>query len=103
MPAPCGKLKQAVLSGLKGRRAQEVLDLISETNPDAVRLDDFDECLAGIAERHGMSPVLAYDREKIIEHLMRDGLTREEAEEHFGFNILDAWVGEGTPVFITLV
>jgi hypothetical protein len=31
----------------------------------------------------------------------RDGMTYEEAREYFDFNILGAWMGEFTPIFIT--
>ena len=34
--------------------------------------------------------------------LIDDGMSIEEAEEFFEYNQLGAWVGETTPVFITL-
>jgi hypothetical protein len=33
---------------------------------------------------------------------MADGMDDEEAEEFFAFNIIGAFVGEKTPLFITL-
>jgi hypothetical protein len=30
----------------------------------------------------------------------RDGMSREDAEEYFDFNVAGAWVGEGMPVFL---
>ena len=60
-----------------------------------------EDAFMGVAHRYGFSePVAAYDREKCIEILMRDGGTREEVEEYFEFNTLGAWVGEGTPIFV---
>jgi hypothetical protein len=32
----------------------------------------------------------------------RDGMTYEEAEDFFGFNVIGSWMGEETPEFITL-
>jgi hypothetical protein len=61
--------------------------------------DGFDEAIIGVAERIGMEPVVAYDTDKIIEILSRD-MTEEEAIEYFEFNILGAYMGERTPVFI---
>ena len=65
--------------------------------------DGFNEAFVGTAHRSGMDqPVAAYDREKCIEILMRDGGTRNDAEEFFEYNVAGAWVGEQTPIFIEL-
>jgi len=61
----------------------------------------FDEAFVGVVERFGMEPVALYDRDKIIEILMRDGLSWEDAEDHFGFNMIGAWVGDKTPAFVS--
>ena len=50
-----------------------------------------------------MSPVAVYDKHKIIQSLIRDGCSLDDAEEYFDFNIAGAWVGEYTPAFITLL
>lgn len=60
---------------------------------------EFDEAIIGVAERIGMEAVVAYDIDKIIEILMRE-MTEEEAVEYFEFNILGAYMGEKTPVYI---
>jgi hypothetical protein len=64
-------------------------------------MDDYDDCIIGICQQYGRPPVVAYDLDKVIEKLMDDGLTFEEAEEWWSFNQVGAWVGEYTPVFIT--
>jgi hypothetical protein len=57
-----------------------------------------------MVERFGMRPVILLDRDKCISIFVeRDGMTHEEAEEYFEFNIIEAWVGEGTPCFATLI
>ncbi len=64
----------------------------------------FDEAIVGIADRIGMSPVVVYDTTKLIDILCeRDGMDREEATEFYEFNILGAYVGERTPMFISLL
>lgn len=75
------------------------LERIADLNPDAVKADGFDDCIIGITEQ---SPVvLVYSSKKCIRKLMRrDALTRDDAEEHFSFNIAAAYVGKGTPIFV---
>ena len=47
--------------------------------------------------------VAAYDRDRCIDILIkRDGMDYDEAVEFFNFNVIGAWVGEMTPVFMTL-
>ena len=61
---------------------------------------DFDEAIIGVSERIGEPSVIAYDTTKIVEVLSRS-MTVDEAYEYFEFNILGAYVGHKTPVFIT--
>ena len=89
---------------------------VAEINPDALMCDGFDEAILGMAERINFGPVVAYDKEKMIEILMRDmdvshdeleeGQTIEDkkyelAREYFYFNIAGAYMGEYTPIFIS--
>ena len=78
-------------------------EIMMEILEDAESLtaDGFDDCIVGIAERCSKQPLCVYDQEKMIEKLKKDGMTHEEAVEYFDFNILGAWVGEGTPLFLT--
>jgi len=69
---------------------------LSEWYEGLLFADGFDEAIMGVEERAG---VVAYDIDKIIEILMRE-MTEEEAVEYFEFNILGAYMGEKTPVYI---
>jgi hypothetical protein len=70
---------------------------------EAMKVVGHDNAIIGIAERQSQIPVIAYDKERVIKNLMEnDDMTRSEALEYFDFNISGAWVGAGTPVFITL-
>lgn len=61
----------------------------------------FDEAIIGMAERINLSHIVAYDVDKMLEIMVeRDGMTYEEAMEYFDYNILGAWMGEYTPVYI---
>jgi hypothetical protein len=51
-------------------------------------------------ERAGGSPVIAYDTQKILDILERS-MSVEEAQEFFEYNILGAYMGDRTPVYIT--
>jgi len=78
------------------------LDLTEQWNTDLLFLseDEFDEAIIGVSERMGEEPVVAYDTTKIVAILSRS-MTVDEAYEYFEFNILGAYVGLKTPIFIT--
>ena len=77
---------------------------ISEINPEALLIDGFDEAIIGMAERINLGPVVAYDVNKILKIMIeRDEMTYEEAVEYFEFNILGAWAGDNTPIFINKI
>ena len=76
-----------------------MLDILEEA--ESMTADGFDDCIIGVAERCSKQPLCVYDRDKIIDKLMSDDMIYEEAVEYFEFNILGAWVGEGTPLFLT--
>ena len=65
-----------------------------------VLCDGMEEAFLGIGVQFSNSPIAVYDREKCIEILAKD-MTYEEAEEYFEFNVIGAWVGEQTPMFLT--
>ena len=83
-------------------KKKEVLEFISELNPDAMFPTDMEEAVIGMMERYGMQPLVLLDKTKYIEILMRDGMTHEQAWEFFDFNVIGAWMGDGTPCFATL-
>jgi hypothetical protein len=62
--------------------------------------DGFDDAILGIGQRFNTTFVV-YDLAKVIETLMtRDGMDEEDAIEFYEFNIVGAWVGDGTPCFL---
>ena len=79
------------------------LQWLADYNDEALTADGFDDAIMGIGERCGQPTLVAYDRAKCIQILIdRDGMDYEEAVEFFEFNTVGAWVGENTPIFITL-
>ena len=79
------------------------IEEISDLNPDAKMADGIDEAILGMCVQFGTSPLVAYDYEKCINILMkRDGMTKLEAVDFMEFNVIGAYVGLNTPVFIML-
>jgi hypothetical protein len=82
---------------------ERVEERLKEENPKALFADGFDDAIVGIACRATSDPLVAYSRDLCIKVLMdRDGMSEEEANEFFDFNVIGSWVGEGTPVFIDM-
>lgn len=65
--------------------------------------DGFETAFVGMAVREGQE-VAVYDTAKCAELLInRDGMKLEEAQEYLEFNVTTAWVGKGTPIFMTVM
>ncbi len=75
----------------------DIVSTLEELNPEAIMYDGFDEALVGIIARCSTEPLALYDREKCIKLLVDKGLTREQAEEYFCFNVEGCWAGPNTP------
>ena len=76
---------------------------IAEDYPDLLVLDPeyFDDAIIGLVQRIGLD-VVCYDKDKVLELLcVKEGMTYEDAIEHFDFNIIGSWVGDTTPVFLS--
>lgn len=67
---------------------------------DLLLADGFDDCIVGIGQQFTRFFVV-YDRACVVQTLVdRDGMTPEEAEEFYDFNIVGGWLGEATPCFV---
>jgi len=80
----------------------QVSEYLSEWNPEALLADGMEDALVGTATRPGSETVALYDRAKCVALLVAQGMTDDEAEEFFEYNVAGAWVGPGTPVFAWL-
>ena len=66
-----------------------------------VKADGLEDAIIGIGSRINMPDVLFYSYNKCLKIFMeRDGMTREEAVEWMEFNVVGAWVGETTPIYV---
>lgn len=59
--------------------------------------DGFDDAIIGVDDANLR---IVYDVFKIISILIQDGMSTDEAFEYYEYNILGAYVGEKTPLFI---
>tara|TARA_R110000765_G_scaffold417359_1_gene519801 strand:- start:38 stop:292 length:255 start_codon:yes stop_codon:yes gene_type:complete len=77
------------------------VEKISEINPEALLADGFNNAILGMCLQFGQKPVVAYNYEKCLEILEeRDGMSRSEAEEYMEYNVIGAYMGMHSPVFI---
>lgn len=79
----------------------EVLEALSEENPEALLADGFEHALVGIARRAGEPALAVYSISRAINHLViKGGLTHEGAEEYPEFNSIGAWNGPHSPIWL---
>ena len=73
---------------------------LEELNPEALFLDGYDEAIIGITDSR-----VVYSERAIIDLIMADGCTVDEAWDHLGFNIYGSIPpdGEGYPLIIRAV
>jgi hypothetical protein len=74
-----------------------------ENRASLLKLDGFDDCYLGVAESYGELPALVYDQQKILENLQSDGMSLEESQEFYDFNILGSYLGEKMPIFLNRI
>jgi len=81
--------------------ANYLKDNYSDFVDDILLADGFEEAFLGVSESYGLKPRACYDIGKCLDILVeRDGMTLEEANEYFNFNVVGAYVGEYTPAFV---
>ena len=83
-------------SNISTERWEELMEIYD----GALMADGFEEALIGFGTRFN-SPVTIYDLNRCLTILVeRDGMSYEEAQEYMDFNVLGAYVGEETPIFL---
>ena len=67
---------------------------------DFITFDGFDAAIIGHGTQFSTNLII-YDYKKCLEiRVSRDGMEWVEAEEYMSFNVIGAWVGKNTPVFL---
>lgn len=86
-------------------KRQWVNDRANELEEELILLEgsEFDDAIMGIAEVNHLH-VVVYSTSKIIDVLLADGLADglsiEDAYDHFYFNIAGAYLGPHTPIYV---
>ena len=75
------------------------IEKIKEQFPDLefLQADGFDRAIIGLEPLSGK---LIYDINKMIDVLLEEGLSEIDAIDHLEFNVINAYVGEQTPIYI---
>ena len=89
-----------VIEELRAKRKADLEDLIDqivEFNPEALLADGFNDAIMW----YDTKGRVIYSVGNIIDILVeRDGMSYEDASEHFSFNVEGAYLGEYTPIYM---
>ena len=72
---------------------QELVDFYGDD--DLLFADEFDDAIIGVSDGR-----VCYDKQLMVEILIRDGWDESESWEYLEFNTWGAYVGEKTPLYI---
>lgn len=62
--------------------------------------DGFDDAIVGYVMNKDLEPITVYDYQAAIELLLDQGFEYTDAMEHLHFNVIDAYVGTRTPLWL---
>jgi len=76
------------------------LDALLESGAEQhlTKYEGCDQAIIGIGYRCGQQPLYIYDYITLVGIFQEQGMELEEAEEWVDYNIVNAWIGEGTPI-----
>jgi|TARA_R100001377_G_C3194673_1_gene112159 hypothetical protein len=83
---------------MKTMKTKHKLDFLAECYPEAITADGLDDAIMGFCAASG---TVVYDYDKCLKIFMeRDSMDIHDAQEYMEFNVVGAYVGELTPIFI---
>lgn len=82
------------------KKSRDETEEVLTFNKDALFVDGYDEAIIGIAYNVENKPIVAYDKNKMLEIMVSEGDEFIDALEHYYYNIHGGWLGVGTPIFI---
>ena len=86
-----------VLRKDEGHLRDDLMDTFDEE--ELMFADGFDDAILGVCSS---SYRVIYSVEKMIKILMDEGMEYIDAIEHLSFNVVNAYVGEKTPIYSTI-
>lgn len=103
-PQPAGSSGDPASTPRLNRR-QEIVDEFGDDEFLFLSEPEYDEAILGVARRIGQEAVVAYDYNKVCD--IASTLINDDdpttVVEYVEFNIIGAYVGEKTPVFVDIV
>ena len=82
---------------------EQLKAFLADINPEIVVADGLSHAFVGLTYSDG-DEIAVYSTERIISNLMENDLmTFDDAEQYMHQNILDAYVGKRTPMFIDVI
>jgi hypothetical protein len=85
-------------------RVEVINEYLAGQDSNALLADGLEAAIIGVTcGQHEDQPRVVYDVERVCLLLEDQGMTREEAREWFDFNIIAAWVGPGTPLYMDAI
>ena len=78
---------------------KDIIDLYSDDEPDILFADGYDSAIEGVVW-DGERTRVVYRMEAVLEILMDQGMTYDEASEYFDFNVAGSHMGVYTPLYL---
>lgn len=67
---------------------------------ELIKMDGYNDCIEGVVTKVDQAPFIVYNYDKVINKLMKNGMSYHEAVDFHEFNQACAWVGNSTPAFL---
>ena len=78
---------------------KDIIDLYADDEPELLFADGYDSAIEGVVW-DGERSRGVYRMEAILEILMDQGMTYDEASEYFDFNVAGSHMGVYTPLYL---
>lgn len=78
---------------------EHLMEILAEE--ECLTADGFEEALVGCT--YGANVVAVYDINKMVEILMEEGSDYDDAVEFLDYNVVGAYLGEKTPLYVNFV
>ena len=78
---------------------KDIIDLYADDEPEMLFADGYDGAIEGVVW-DGERTRVVYRMEAVLEILMDQGMTYDEASEYFDFNVAGSHMGVYTPLYL---
>jgi hypothetical protein len=80
----------------------EIVEELLASEEAVLLPEDYRSALIGVGYRFNSGPLAVYSLNMILEILTSDGTSMEDALDWYQYNMVGAWVGDGTPIFVDM-